>query len=254
MVLKTVQGTPILLRDVADVGIGHAVRQGGAVQDGKHEAVGGVIMMLRGANGREVVRAVERRVAEIDPFGVLPDGMLIAPYYNRNEIIDRAVGTVSEALLIGSLLVVSSCIFSCAVSAGAFIVILALPLSILFTFILMRLFGVSANLMSLGGLAISIGMIIDAHPIIQVENVQRHLGEEGAGERKLATVLKAVLEVRKPSIFGELIIALTFIPRSSRCRGSRARCSCPWPLPTSSRSSLPCCCRSWPYRHSAISF
>ena len=211
VVLKTVQGTPVLLRDVAEIGIGHAVRQGGAVQDGKGEVVGGVVMMLRGANGREVVRAVERRVAEINASGVLPDGLRIVPYYNRNEIIDRAIGTVSEALLIGSLLVVFILYFFLRSFRGAFIVILALPLSILFTFILMRLFGVSANLMSLGGLAISIGMIIDA-TIIQVENVQRHLGEKGAGERKLSTVLKAVLEVRKPSIFGELIIALTFIP------------------------------------------
>ncbi|HUU05523.1 MAG TPA: CusA/CzcA family heavy metal efflux RND transporter [Patescibacteria group bacterium] len=211
VVLKTVQGTPVLLRDIADVSIGQAVRQGGAVQDGKDEVVGGVVMMLRGANGREVVRAVEQRVAEINASGVLPDGLRIMPYYNRNEIIDRAIGTVSEALLIGSLLVVFILYFFLRSFRGAFIVILALPLSILFTFILMRSFGVSANLMSLGGLAISIGMIIDA-TIIQVENVQRHLGEKGAGERKLSTVLKAVLEVRKPSIFGELIIALTFIP------------------------------------------
>ncbi|HSQ34940.1 MAG TPA: efflux RND transporter permease subunit, partial [Candidatus Binatia bacterium] len=211
VVLKTVRGTPVLLRDVAAIRIGQAVRQGGAVQDGKGEVVGGVIMMLRGANGREVVRAVERRVAEINASGVLPDGLRIVPFYNRSEIIERAVGTVSEALLIGSLLVIFILYFFLRSFRGAFIVILALPLSALFTFILMYLFGVSANLMSLGGLAISIGMIIDA-TIIQVENVQRHLGEKGAGERKFATILNAVLEVRKPSIFGELIIALTFIP------------------------------------------
>jgi cobalt-zinc-cadmium resistance protein CzcA len=211
VVLKTSRGTPVLLRDIAEIGIGQAVRQGGAVQDGKDEVVGGVVMMLRGANGREVVRAVERRVAEINSSNILPDGLRIVPYYKRTEIIDRAVGTVSEALLLGSLLVVLVLYLFLRSFRGAFIVILALPLSTLFTFILMRLFGVSANLMSLGGLAISIGMIIDA-TIIQVENVQRHLGEKGAGERKLSTVLKAVLEVRKPSIFGELIIALTFIP------------------------------------------
>ena len=211
VVLKTAGGTPVLLRDIAAVRAGQAVRQGGAVQDGKGEVVGGVVMMLRGANGREVVRAVERRVAEINDSGVLPGGLRIVPYYNRIEIIDRAVGTVSEALLIGSILVLFILYLFLRSFRGAFIVILALPLSALFTFILMRIFGISANLMSLGGLAISIGMIIDA-TIIQVENVQRHLGEAGAAGNKLATVLKAVLEVRKPSIFGELIIALTFIP------------------------------------------
>ena len=209
VVLKTVRGNPVLVRDVATVRAGHAVRQGGAVQDGRSECVGGVVMMLRDANGREVVRAVERRVAEINASGALPPGLRIVPYYNRSDIIHHAVATVSEALLLGSILVLLVLYLFLRSLRGAFIVILALPLSMLFTFILMRAAGISANLMSLGGLAISIGMIIDA-TIIQVENVQRHLG--AGGGRKLATVLKAVLEVRKPSIFGELIIALTFIP------------------------------------------
>ena len=211
VVLKTVRGTPVLVRDVATVRAGHAVRQGGAIQDGRGECVGGVVMMLRGANGREVVRAVERRVAEVNASGALPPGLSIVPYYNRSDIIHHAVATVSEALLLGSILVVLVLYLFLRSLRGAFIVILALPLSMLFTFILMRAAGISANLMSLGGLAISIGMIIDA-TIIQVENVQRHLGAGAGGGRKLATVLKAVLEVRKPSIFGEMIIALTFIP------------------------------------------
>ncbi len=209
--LKTQGGTPVLVRDVAEVTAGTAVRQGGAVKDGAGEVVGGVAMMLRGANGREVVRAIEARVEEINASGVLPHGLRIEPYYRRSDIINRAIHTVTEALLIGSVLVVFVLYLFLRSFRGAFIVVLALPLSALFTFIMMRLFGLSANLMSLGGLAISIGMIIDA-TIIQVENVQRHLSEAGAGARKLPTVLKAVLEVRKPSIFGELIIALTFIP------------------------------------------
>ncbi len=211
VVLKTDQGIPVLLRDIAEIQSGHAVRQGGAILDGKGETVGGVVMMLRGANGLEVVRAVEKRVAEINSSGVLPFGLRIIPYYNRSDIIASAVSTVNEALLIGAFLIVFILYLFLRSFRGAFIVILALPLSILFTFILMFIFGISANLMSLGGLAISIGMIIDA-TIIQVENVQRHLGEQGAVGRKFSTVLKAVLEVRKPSIFGELIIALTFIP------------------------------------------
>ena len=209
--LKTDRGTPVYVRDVAAVEAGQAVRQGGAVKDGRGEVVGGVAMMLRGANGRDVVRAIERRVGEINASGVLPLGLRIEPYYKRSDIIGRAIHTVTEALLIGSILVILVLYLFLRSFRGAFIVLLALPLSVLFTFIMMRAFGLSANLMSLGGLAISIGMIIDA-TIIQVENVQRHLSERAEGERKLPTVLKAILEVRKPSIFGELIIALTFIP------------------------------------------
>jgi heavy metal efflux system protein len=211
IVLKSEGGTPVLLRDVADATSGQAVRQGASVKDGKHECVGGVVMMLRGANSREVVTAVEKRVAEINATGILPKDLTVKPYYRRSEIVAKSIHTVSEALVIGSLFVIFVLYLFLRNFRGAFIVILALPLSVLFTFITMRLAGLSANLMSLGGLAISIGMIIDA-TIIQVENVQRHLSESEAGQRKLTTVHRAVLEVRKPSIFGELIIALTFIP------------------------------------------
>ena len=121
------------------------------------------------------------------------------------------MGTVTRALLEGSILVMIVLYFMLRSLRGAAVVILALPLSLFLTFIVMKNVGLDANLMSLGGLAISIGMIIDA-TIIQVENVQRHLSEKGGSEHKLSTVLKAVLEVRKPSIFGELIIATTFLP------------------------------------------
>ncbi|HPN15823.1 MAG: Cobalt-zinc-cadmium resistance protein CzcA [Candidatus Aminicenantes bacterium ADurb.Bin147] len=211
IVLKSEAGTPVFLGDVAAAGKSRAVRQGAAVKDGKGEAVGGVVMMLRGANGREVVRAVEARVAEVNAGAVLPSGLQIVPFYKRSDIVQASLHTVSEALIIGGIFVLLVLYLFLRSFRGAFIVILALPLSVLFTFIAMRLGGLSANLMSLGGLAISIGMIIDA-TIIQVENVQRHLSESGPGRTKTETVLSAVLEVRKPSIFGELIIALTFIP------------------------------------------
>ncbi|MGA2586699.1 MAG: CusA/CzcA family heavy metal efflux RND transporter [Candidatus Aminicenantales bacterium] len=211
IVLRSEKGTPVLLRDAADIRAGQAVRQGASVKDGKEEAVGGIVMMLRGANSREVVKAVEDRVSEINSNAILPLGLKIKPFYRRSEIVEKSVHTVTEALIIGLFFVSFVLYLFLRSFRGAFIVILALPLSMLFTFIMMRLAGLSANLMSLGGLAISIGMIIDA-TIIQVENVERHLGEPGAAGRKMATVLKAVLEVRKPSIFGELIIALTFIP------------------------------------------
>ena len=148
---------------------------------------------------------------EINDNNILPPGIKIVPYYDRSDIVSSSVGTVTRALLEGSILVLIVLYFMLRSLRGAAVVILALPLSLFLTFIVMKNVGLDANLMSLGGLAISIGMIIDA-TIIQVENVQRHLSEKGSSEHKLSTVLKAVLEVRKPSIFGELIIATTFLP------------------------------------------
>jgi len=204
-------GTPVFVRDVANVQIGEAVRQGAALLNGEGEAVGGIVMMLRGENGREVVEQVKAKVREINENNILPSGIKIVPYYDRSGIVSSSVGTVTKALLEGSILVLIILYLMLRSLRGAVVVILALPLSLFLTFIVMKYVGLDANLMSLGGLAISIGMIIDA-TIIQVENVQRHLSEQGSAGHKLGTVLKAVLEVRKPSIFGELIIATTFLP------------------------------------------
>ncbi len=211
IVLKSPGGTPTYIRDVAQVKVGEAVRMGAAMKDGKDEAVGGIVMMLRGENSRDVVRRVEAKVREINENNILPDGVKIVPYYDRSDIVKASVGTVNKALIEGSILVLIVLYLLLNSIRGSIVVLLALPLSLLATFIVMKFTGIGANLMSLGGLAISIGMIIDT-TIIQVENVQRHLSEEGNLHPKLHTVLRAVMEVRKPSIFGELIIALTFIP------------------------------------------
>lgn len=211
IVLKSAGGTPTSIRDVAQVKIGEAVRMGAAIKNGKDECVGGIVMMLRGENSRDVVRRVAEKVKEINENNVLPDGIRIVPYYDRSDIVKASVSTVNKALIEGSLLVLIVLYLLLNSIRGSIVVLIALPLSLLATFIVMKLAGISANLMSLGGLAISIGMIIDT-AIIQVENVQRHLSDEGARHPKLFTVLRAVMEVRKPSIFGELIIALTFIP------------------------------------------
>jgi cobalt-zinc-cadmium resistance protein CzcA len=211
IVLRSAGGTPTYIRDVALVKVGEAVRMGAAMRNGKDECVGGIVMMLRGENGKEVVRRVAEKVREINENNVLPEGIRIVPYYDRSDIVQASVGTVNKALIEGSLLVLIVLYLLLNSVRGSVVVLIALPLSLLATFIVMKLAGISANLMSLGGLAISIGMIIDT-TIIQVENVQRHLSEEGERHSKMYTVLRAVMEVRKPSIFGELIIALTFIP------------------------------------------
>ncbi len=211
IVLKEHNGTPTYVRDVAEVRIGEAVRMGAAMKNGKDEAVGGIVMMLRGQNGREVVKRVEEKISEMNENNILPSGIRIVPYYDRSDIVNASVNTVNKALLEGSILVLIVLYLLLRSFRGSLVVLIALPMSLLATFIVMKAVGLSANLMSLGGLAISIGMIIDA-TIIQVENVQRHLSENHPGRSKLATVLRAVLEVRKPSILGELIIAITFIP------------------------------------------
>jgi cobalt-zinc-cadmium resistance protein CzcA len=211
IVLRSEGGTPTYLRDVARVKVGEAVRMGASIKNGRDEAVGGIVMMLRGANSRDVVRLVKEKVKEINGNNMLPDGIRIVPYYDRSDIVNASVGTVNKALIEGSILVLIILYLLLNSIRGSLVVLIALPLSLLATFIVMKLAGISANLMSLGGLAISIGMIIDT-TIIQVENVQRHLSEEGGKHPSISTVLKAVMEVRKPSIFGELIIAITFIP------------------------------------------
>ncbi|MFA6091963.1 MAG: CusA/CzcA family heavy metal efflux RND transporter [Elusimicrobiota bacterium] len=211
IVVATRKGSPVLVKDVAQVRIGHAVRQGASFQDGKREVVGGVVMMLRGANSRSVVRKVSRKVQEINASGVLPPGVSIRPFYTRDTVITESIRTIVKALGEGSLVVVIAVYLFLLSLRGSLVILLALPLAGLLTSILMKPLGLTGNLMSLGGLAISIGMIIDS-TIIQVENVLHHLPREDSVSARVGAVTKAILEVRKPSIFGELIIALTFLP------------------------------------------
>ncbi|MGE5362064.1 MAG: efflux RND transporter permease subunit [Bacteroidales bacterium] len=215
IVVKAAGGTPIFVRDIGQVAASHAIRQGAALANGR-EAVGGIVMMLRGENSWQVVERVEQKVRQINESNVLPDGVRIRPFYERSLVIEKSIHTVTAALIEGSILVLLVLLAFLGSLRAALVVIVALPLSALLTFAVMRVTGLNANLMSLGGLAISIGMIIDA-TIIQVENVQRHLSLDAAatsgnGERRLLTVLRAAVEVRRPSVFGELIIALTFVP------------------------------------------
>ncbi len=211
VVIKAERGVPIRLTDVAEVTSAHAVRQGASLMNGDREVVGGIVMMLRGENSRQVVKRVEAKVAEINRENILPYGIKIKPFYRRAEIIDRSLDTVKRAIIEGSILVLIILFLFLGNIRGSFIVILAMPLTVLATFVVAKIFNLGANLMSLGGLAISIGMIVDAS-IIQVENVERHLANRGRDRDRLRDILQAVLEVRRPSIFGEIIIVLTFLP------------------------------------------
>jgi cobalt-zinc-cadmium resistance protein CzcA len=214
IVVAAHKGTPIYLRDVAQVRQGAAIRLGGVTRDGKGEVLEGIAVMLRGGNSREVVSAVKDKVELINR--VLPAGVKIVPFYDRIELVARALETVEQALLEGVAVVILVLYLFLRNLRGAIVVALTLPLAMLATFLIMQQVGLSANLMSLGGLAISLGMIVDA-AIVQVENVERHLSEQTKGRTllladRLPVVLRAVLEVRRPSLFGELIIALTFVP------------------------------------------
>jgi len=204
-------GTPVLVKDLARVQEGHAVRQGASYINGEKEAVGGVVMMLKGGNSREVVGRVQKKVAEINSGTLLPPGMRISPFYTRDTVINSSVKTIVKALAEGSAIVVIVLYLFLLSFRGSFVTIMALPLASLLTFLAMRHFGMTGNLMSLGGLAISIGMIIDS-TIIQVENALHHLSLNRDPAHREKSVAEAIIEVRKPSIFGELIIALTFIP------------------------------------------
>jgi heavy metal efflux system protein len=211
VVLKEVSGTPVLVKDVATVSEGPASRWGAVLKDGKREAVAGIVLMIRGGSGREVVSAVKEKVAMLNAGGILPKGITLKAFYDRTGLVRDCINTVGWAIAEGVLLVILVVYLFLRSFRGSLVIALTLPLVALATFIAMRQVGLSANLMSLGGLAISIGMIVDS-TIIQVENVMHRLGEMPPGGSFGLTVLNAVLEVRKPSLFGELIIALTFLP------------------------------------------
>ena len=211
VVVKEVNGTPVLIKDVAQVSEGPATRWGAVLKDGRREEVAGIVLMIRGGSGREVVGAVKEKVAQLNAGGFLPPGVTLKAFYDRTGLVRDCLNTVGRAIAEGVILVVLVVYLFLRSFRGALVIALTLPLVALATFIAMRQVGLSANLMSLGGLAISIGMIVDS-AIIQVENVMHHLGEMEPGGNFGRTVLSAVLEVRKPSLFGELIIALTFLP------------------------------------------
>lgn len=211
IVIKSYHAIPVYVGDVAEIRTGFVPRQGAALKDAREEVVGGIVMMLKGENSLEVVRRIEERVRQLNEGNILPPGITLKPFYDRSDIVRQSIATILRTLAEGALLVILVLYLLIRNIRGALVVLAALPLAILLTFGVMKPWGLNANLMSLGGLAISIGMIIDA-TIIQVENVQRHLGVLKDPSQKTAAILRAVIEVRRPSIFGELIIALTFLP------------------------------------------
>lgn len=212
IVVKQVGGTPVYVRDVAEVRIGHAVRHGAAVLNGKHEVITGIVLMLRGGNARDVVQSIKDKISEIHQKRLLPDGLRIIPFYDRIELITAALDTVYKALLEGIVLVVVILFLFLGNVRSALIVTATLVVTPLVTFIIMDQVGLTANLMSLGGLVIAIGMMVDGSVVV-VENVYRHLAEQRDDRlSKTQVIVHAVTEVGQPVIFGILIIILVFLP------------------------------------------
>ncbi len=204
-------GGVVRVADVATVRIGSLTRYGVVTKDGLGEAVQGLVLGLRGANAQKVVEGVKQRLAELQPN--FPPGVTIQVFYDRGSLVDRAVGSVSKAMLEATVLVVIVLVLFLGNWRAAVVVALTLPLAALMTFILMRQFNISANLMSLGGLAIAIGMLVDA-AVVVVENIVAHLAhDKGAAKRPLLHVVyRAVREVVAPVTSGTIIIMLVFLP------------------------------------------
>ncbi len=208
---KSSSNNLVQLDDVARVTVGSLTRYGAVTQNGQGEAVEGLVLSLRGVNARQLVKAVDVKLIEI--ASRLPKGMSIKTFYNRGELVTRASDTVIHALIEASILV---CIILYVFLGGiraALVVAVALPLSLLSTFVLMRAFGLTANLMSLGGLAIALGMLVDA-AVVVVENIEKafasHLSTHGLSKTEI--LLKAALQVVKPVTAGVFIICVVFLP------------------------------------------
>lgn len=213
IIVKEVAGTPVFVRDVAEVRIGHAVRHGAVVLNGEREVVIGTVLMLRGGNARQVVEAVKTKVENLQQSNILPAGTKLIPFYDRIELVNAAIHTVRDALIEGIVLVVFVFLFFLGHVRSAIIVTVTLIVTPLVTFIAMERFGLSANLMTLGGLAIAIGEIADGSLVV-VENAYRHLAQHsGASEEsRLSVILHATKEVGRPILFGILIISVVFLP------------------------------------------
>ncbi|MEA3393986.1 MAG: CusA/CzcA family heavy metal efflux RND transporter [Pseudomonadota bacterium] len=200
-------GQAVRVGDVAEVRMGSLTRYGAVSQDGKREAVEGLVLGLRGANAQKVVREVKARLEIIGK--TLPPGITVKPFYDRGNLVERAVNTVSKALMEAIVLVLVLLLLFLGNLRAALVVALILPLSALGTFILMQQFNLSANLMSLGGLAIAIGMLVDA-AVVVVENLQAR--PSAAGKLQLHDVFRAVQEVALPVTSGMFIIMMVFVP------------------------------------------
>tara|TARA_B100000609_G_scaffold186299_1_gene170860 strand:+ start:2230 stop:5349 length:3120 start_codon:yes stop_codon:yes gene_type:complete len=205
--IAAIDGVPVRIQDVAQVKLHHQIRRGAVTGQGGGEAVLGLGLMLMGENSRDVTRRLHKRLKEVQAG--LSKKVRLIPVYSRTRLVDQVLRTVRNNLLEGALLVIAILfIFLGSLRAGI-IVMLVIPLSMLFAFNGMLLFGIAGSLMSLG--AIDFGLVVDSSVII-IENASRRLAEAGEGCNVAEVVRDAAIEVRKPTLFGELIIAIVYLP------------------------------------------
>ena len=209
IILKSDSGTPVFLKQVADIKIGGAIRRGIQTHDGIGEVVSGMVVKLFGTNSSTVIEQVEAKMKEINQ--ILPEGVKIVPYYEQKTLVEACVKTVSDALLQGILLVVFILFIFMGSIRPSIVVAASIPFSVLFAMIGMKIFGISANLMSFGGLAIAIGMIVDGS-IVVIENIDRVLRNKSSSESKIRVISQAFLEVIRPVTFAIIIIIIVFMP------------------------------------------
>jgi len=208
--IKVVDGVPICVEDVAEVGYGNGIRRGVVTRNGREEVVSGIVLKLYGENSSSVIEDLYRKVKAVKIS--LPPGVNLHAYYEQAELVHQATWTIKKALVQGALLVMATLLIFLGNLRSAFIVVLSLPLCAFISIIFMRIYGISANLMSLGGIAIGIGMLADG-AIVMVENIHRHLNrKEGANMDRMNTILQAAREVGRPILFSIAIIIIVFLP------------------------------------------
>ena len=209
IVLKAERGTPVLLRDVARVELAPDERRGLTELNGEGEVVSGIALQRFGQNALDVIANVKRRVAEIADS--LPEGMRIEPVYDRSELIHRAIDTLKRTLIEESIIVALVCVVFLLHLRSALVAILMLPVGILMAFTAMHAFGIGSNIMSLGGIAIAVGAMIDA-AIVMVENAHKHLERAGPGANRIEVLTEAAIEVGPSLFFSLLVITVSFLP------------------------------------------
>ncbi len=211
IVLGNSRGIPIMVSDIAEVKLGSLTRYGAVSRNGEGEAVEGLVLSLRGANAGQTVADIEKKLEELSSS--LPAGVRLDVFYNRGDLVNSALSSVSSALLQAIGLVMILLVLFLGDLRASLVVALVLPLAALFTFIMMHVTGMSANLMSLGGLTIAIGMLVDA-AVVVVENILTQFSDKGKSQRlpRLHIVYRATREVAAPVVSGSLIIIIVFLP------------------------------------------
>jgi len=209
ILLKSMSGTPVLIGDVARVELGPDERRGLIELNGEGEAVSGIVLQRFGQNALDVIKGVKAKIAEISPG--LPEGVSIKAVYDRSELILRAVETLKHTLIEESLIVAAVCLIFLLHVRSALVAIIMLPIGVLIAAIIMQALGMTSNIMSLGGVAIAVGAMVDA-AIVMIENAHKHLERLKPGESRSEALINAAVEVGPSLFFGLLIITASFLP------------------------------------------